>query len=189
MRIVCLLGSPRREGNTAAIAQRVCAPAEQAGAEVQTYVLNQLRYRGCQACMACKTTSETCVIGDDLEGVLADVHRADVLILASPIYFGDVTAQMKGFIDRTYAFLTPDFHTAENKCRLAHGKKIVWVLAQGNADESSFADVFPKYDFFFRWFGFEEAHVIRACGLSAVGDALGRADIMAQADAVGGALA
>lgn len=52
MRIVCLLGSPRKKGNTAAIANRFCTVAEKLGVEVKTHVLNELSYRGCQRCVA-----------------------------------------------------------------------------------------------------------------------------------------
>ncbi|MGD9505996.1 MAG: flavodoxin family protein [Syntrophobacteraceae bacterium] len=55
MKIICLLGSPRKNGNSAAIAERFCETAKKSGAEVQTFALNELNFRGCQACMACKT--------------------------------------------------------------------------------------------------------------------------------------
>ncbi|MGO8942464.1 MAG: NAD(P)H-dependent oxidoreductase, partial [Syntrophobacteraceae bacterium] len=55
MNIVCLLGSPREKGNSAAIANRFCSTAQGLGAEVKTFTLNNLKYRGCQGCMACKT--------------------------------------------------------------------------------------------------------------------------------------
>lgn len=54
MKIVCLLGSPRKKGNTVAIANCFCTVAEKLGAEVKTYVLNELNCRGCRGCMACK---------------------------------------------------------------------------------------------------------------------------------------
>ncbi len=55
MKIVCLLGSPRPKGNSTAMAARFCETAEGLGAEVTTFALNKLKYRGCQACMTCKT--------------------------------------------------------------------------------------------------------------------------------------
>lgn len=55
MNIVCLLESPGEKGNTAAIPNRSCTAGEKPGAEVKTYVLNEISYSGCQGCMACKT--------------------------------------------------------------------------------------------------------------------------------------
>ena len=79
------------------------------GAKVQAFSLNKLTYRGCQACMACKTGSETCVMKDDLAKVLKAVSQCDILVLASPIYYGDLSSQLKAFVDRTFSFLTADY--------------------------------------------------------------------------------
>ena len=68
MKISCLIGSPRKNSNSAAIAAKFAKTAASLGAQVETVVLNDLTYRGCQGCMACKTTSEKCVLDDDLAG-------------------------------------------------------------------------------------------------------------------------
>ena len=111
MKIVSLLGSPRPNGNSARIAARFCTAAENLGAEVKTFALNKLNYRGCQACMACKTKLDRCILEDDLTPVLDAVRETDLLLLASPVYYGDLSSQLKGFIDRTYSYFVPDFHT------------------------------------------------------------------------------
>ena len=86
MKILCLLGSPREKGNSATIANRFCTTAERLGAEVRTFVLNKLQFRGCQGCMACKTKLDRCVLEDDLAEVLDSIRDADVLVLATPVY-------------------------------------------------------------------------------------------------------
>ena len=182
MKIVCLLGSPNVKGCSATVAERFCQTAERSGAEVNRVVLNQLTYRGCQACMACKGKADHCVIKDDLAAVLEAVAGADLLVMASPIYFGEVTAQLKGFIDRMYCWLTPDFHTASNKSRLPPGRKLVFVQTQGNADETRFADVFPRYEYFFNWYGYTERHLLRACGVRTAKDVLARPEVMKRAE-------
>jgi len=164
MKIVALLGSPRAHKNSATIAQRFTATAAQLGAQVRTYELNRLTYRGCQGCYACKQTLDHCVLEDDLTEVLAAVQEADLLLLASPVYFGDVTAQLKGFIDRTFAYLKPDYPTNPQPSRLAP-KQLVFVIAQGHPDEALFADIFPRYQMFLQWMGFADCRLIRACGI------------------------
>lgn len=62
MKIVCLLGSPRNDGNSATIAKRFCETAEKLGSQVQTFALNKLTYKGCQACKGCKTKSDRCIL-------------------------------------------------------------------------------------------------------------------------------
>jgi multimeric flavodoxin WrbA len=94
MKIVCVLGSPRETGNSSAVANRFCDTAEKFGAQVKTFVLNQLAYRGCQGCMACKTKLDKCILEDDLTEVLDTIRKTDVLVLASPVYFWDVSGQL-----------------------------------------------------------------------------------------------
>lgn len=164
MRIVCLLGSPHTAGSSATIANHVLKVAGELGAETRSFELNRLTYRGCQGCYACKTKLDTCVLKDDLSEVLTAVSEADAVVLASPVYYGDITSQLKGFIDRTYSYLVPDYITNPQPSRLA-SKKLVFVLTQGQPEEAAFSDIFPRYDRFLKWMGFDETTLIRACGI------------------------
>ena len=164
MKIVSLLGSPRTESNSSAIANHFLKTAANMGAEIVTYELNRLTYRGCQGCYACKTKLDRCVLNDGLSDVLAAVQDADLVVLASPVYYGDITSQLKGFIDRTFSYLVPDYRTNSQPSRLAP-KKLVFVLTQGQPDEDAFADIFPRYEGFLKWMGFNETKLLRACGI------------------------
>ena len=164
MKVVALLGSPRSHKNSATIANRFTATAAKLGAETRTFELNRLSYRGCQGCYACKTTHECCVLQDDLSEVLDAVRTADLVVLASPVYYGDVSAQLKGFIDRTFSYLVADYPVNPRPSRLAP-KKLVFVIAQGHPDETLFADIYPRYEVFLKWMGFAESRLIRACGV------------------------
>ena len=165
MKIVTLLGSPRTKGNSSTIANRFTAAAANLGAESRVFELNTLNYRGCQGCYACKKKTDKCILEDDLSQVLAAVSEADVLVMASPVYYGDVSGQLKCFIDRTFSYLVPDYITNPKPCRLAPGKKLVFIITQGQPDEGLFADIFPRYSGFLKWYGFAEARLIRACGI------------------------
>jgi len=182
MKIVTLLGSPRDRGNSSAIANRFIKTAESIGAETSTFSLNNLKFRGCQACMACKGKLDRCIIKDDLEEVLDEIRDADVLLLATPVYFGDITAQMKMFIDRTYSYYVPDFMTQAIPGRLPLGKKLVFIQAQGQPDEKMFNDIYPKYELFFQFLGFKNNQLIRACGVNDAADAIKRDDILKLAE-------
>ncbi len=182
MNIVCLLGSPREKGNSATIANRFCSTAQGLGAEVKTFTLNNLQYRGCQGCMACKTKLDRCALNDDLTEVLDTVRETDVLVLASPVYFWDISSQLKTFIDRTFSYLVPDFKTNPRKSRLAPGKKLVFILAQNNPDRSSFSDIVTKFQYFFQAYGFIESHVIRAFGVGEPGEVESHEDVMKLAE-------
>ena len=182
MKIVCLLGSPRPKGNSAAIARKFCETAEGSGADVETFALNKLKYRGCQACMTCKTKLDRCVLKDDLAEVLDAVRNSDVLVMATPVYYGEVSSQLKAFIDRTFSYLVPDYVTNPNPSRLSPGKRLVFIQAQGHPDENLFNDVFPRYNGFFKWYGFEEGNLVRACGVRDKGDVEKNEDVMKLAE-------
>jgi multimeric flavodoxin WrbA len=165
MKIVCLKGSPRKEGNSSTIAEHFLAAAAGAGAETVSFELNSLKYRGCQGCYACKKTLDRCILEDDLTEVLEAVREADMMVLASPVYYGDVSGQLKCFIDRTFSYLTPDYVTSKNPSRLPPGKGLVFILTQGNPDPKLFDDIHPRYEKFLKWYGFAESRLIRACGI------------------------
>lgn len=200
MKIVCVKGSPRVNGNSSSLADYFLKnfqglqnhrfssikmknfdnPAN----EIKTFNLNQLNYMGCQGCRKCLTDAEKCIINDDLQEVLEAVRESDVLVLASSVYYGDLTSQTKGFIDRTYSFNAPDFITNPNSSRLESGKCLVMILAQGHPDENMFSDIFTRYKYFFEKKGFSKNYLIRACGVLNKGDIVCRKDVLKQADNV-----
>lgn len=170
MKVVCLLGSPRPKGNSTTLAKIFCEAAEELGANVQTFALNKLSYRGCQACETCKTKLDRCALKDDLAQVLDAIRDTDILVLATPVYFGDISGQMKMFIDRCFSYLVPDFLEAPESSRLASGKKMVFIQTQNQPNEDLFADIFPKYDLVFHLLGFRDNHLIRGCDLREADD-------------------
>lgn len=181
-RLVCVLGSPRTPGNSETLAMKVAEKARSLGAEVRTYRLYDLNYKGCHGCMSCKTGSESCVVEDDLKPVLDAVASADAVVLASPIYFGDISGQLKCFVDRTFSYLVPDFFKTSNPSRLKPGKKLALILTQGDPNESAH-NIVPEYEEIFRFMGFD-THSLRGLGLNAPTDAAGRAELLKEAEAL-----
>jgi multimeric flavodoxin WrbA len=170
MKISCLIGSPRKNSNSAAIAARFTETAASMGAKVDAVVLNQLNYRGCQGCMGCKTTSDKCVLKDDLAGVLESLKEADIIVMALPVYCSDVPGQFKCFLDRTYSYMKPDYLSNSNPSRVPPGKKLVFILTQGAPVEDLFADIPQRYlGFLKRSMGFGETYLIRGVGVGGGG--------------------
>jgi multimeric flavodoxin WrbA len=175
MKVSCLIGSPRENSNSAAIASRFNETAEGLGAQVETVVLNRLNYRGCQACMACKTKSEKCVLQDDLEPVLESLKQADIVVMALPVYCSDIPGQVKCFVDRTYSYMPPGYLQGMPS-RVPAGKKLVFIITQGAPVDELFADVPKRYqDFLKRSMGFGETYLIRGIGVGG-GGAIGVSD-------------
>ena len=102
MKVVAFNGSARKDGNTAILVKRVAEELEGEGIETELVQLSGERIRGCTACMGCITNKDQrCTIDDDVvNDCIAKMIEADGIILASPTYFADISAEMKALIDR-----------------------------------------------------------------------------------------
>lgn len=114
-KIIIIDGGPRRNMNTAAMAEAFAEGAREGGAEVHTFRLYDIDYKGCRSCLACKLKDrlykDVCVWKDGLTEVLREATYADGVAFASPVYFGRVTGQMECFVERlTFPWLSYDDH-------------------------------------------------------------------------------
>jgi multimeric flavodoxin WrbA len=102
VKVLGIYGSPRKGGNTDLLLDRILEGAQAAGAEVDSIYVRKLKISGCRECGSCDDTGE-CVIEDDMQTVYPLFREADVIFLASPNFFYNVTAQVKLLIDRSQA--------------------------------------------------------------------------------------
>jgi multimeric flavodoxin WrbA len=102
MKLLIVLGSPRKGGNTETLARKIAEPLVEAGWSAEYVRLNSLSLRPCQGCGGCEKSGD-CVIKDDMTELYRKVDEADRVILASPIYFYGLSAQCKIFGDRFQA--------------------------------------------------------------------------------------
>lgn len=99
-KVLTIETSPRKHGNTEIMAERFLEGAKEAGHETERISLYDQNLQFCRGCLACQTTGE-CVIKDDVNVMLRKIQDADVLVLSTPIYFYEMTGQMKTLLDRT----------------------------------------------------------------------------------------
>lgn len=130
MNILVVTGSPRKGGNTEILADAFAQAAKESGHEVTVRKLSRLKVGPCLACEYCFTHDGVCVQNDDMNEILLDVHKADMLVLASPIYWFDISAQIKCFIDRMYACAKTGFHITSAAMLLDSGSLGVYNAAQ-----------------------------------------------------------
>lgn len=102
MRVVAFSGSPRSNGNTELMINRVFAVLNDEGIETELVKIGGKPLKGCTACMKCYENADMrCILdGDDLNEYVCKMINADGIILGSPTYFADVTSEMKALIDR-----------------------------------------------------------------------------------------
>lgn len=102
MKILAVTGSPRKGGNTEDIVSAIARGVEVAGGEVETIRLADHTVGPCIGCGGCTKTGR-CVVQDDMQPLYGKVDGAQVVIIASPVYFYALSAQTKAFIDRLQA--------------------------------------------------------------------------------------
>lgn len=131
-RWIAVVGSPRRGGNTELLVDYLIEELKVKNIRTDKFILNSRNISACTGCEQCMKTG-TCIIKDDVSCLIDEMKDADGLILASPSYNYNVTAQMKSFLDRT--FCLNDY--SEYKSRLSPGKKaVVAGVCRGKNRES-----------------------------------------------------
>ena len=165
--IVILSGSPRKNGNTDKLVAAFVEGAESAGKSVKLFRTADMGIAGCLGCGHCHKNDGECVQKDDMPEILEALKVADTLVLASPVYYFSVTAQLKLAIDRTYALLR----------RGTPRERIAMLLTCGNPDTSVAEGAIILMNWMCKISKSENAGVIVAGGLHDVDAIVGRPEL------------
>jgi len=117
MKALCIVGSPRENGCTAHVVESIAQGMIDTGIEVKKYFLGNMNISYCQGCMSCHKTRK-CMQNDDVDLIMSDLMKSDIILVASPSYWGDITGQLKVFIDRN----TPYCNTCDGGTNIPKGK-------------------------------------------------------------------
>lgn len=129
-KVLILIGSPRRDGNSATLARAAARGAEEAGHEVRLRFLDDHIASFLRDCRACRRDDGTCAIEDGYGPFfLNDFLDADALILCTPIYWYGMSAQAKAFFDRTFCYYAASYPDAARVMEGMAGKRVGLVLA------------------------------------------------------------
>ncbi|MGN0459870.1 MAG: flavodoxin family protein [Ruminococcus sp.] len=101
--VLILSGSPRKDGNSDILCNEFMKGAEESGNRVEKIRVAEKNIGYCRGCYYCRESGGKCVIKDDMAEILEKIIACDVLVLASPVYFYSIDAQLKALIDRTVA--------------------------------------------------------------------------------------
>jgi len=162
VKIVGYVGSSRKEGNTAWAVNKILEGAREEGAETRSWCYSDLDIEPCKGCLGC-VKSGKCVINDDMQEIYAALEQADALVIGSPVYMGQMTAQTKIFTDRLYAQATPRFSPYFKEKNA--GKKLVLVYTQGNPNADLFKPYFDYTEKIFRQLEFDVRGVHIVAGM------------------------
>ncbi|MBD3256495.1 MAG: hypothetical protein GF383_15475 [Candidatus Lokiarchaeota archaeon] len=127
MKVLAIIGSPRKNGNVSLLAENVLKGAHENGHDIELINLYDYNIEFCKGCWSCAKNGR-CVINDDFEQIFRKVREADVIVLGSPVYWANVSAIMKNFLDRHtgYAMYIPP--SADNFYTLSKWKKLKLLI-------------------------------------------------------------
>jgi len=185
MKVLGILGSPRRGGNAERLLDMALDGARESGASVEKISLNELTIRPCQECGGCDDTGE-CVVADDMAAVYSSIDRADRIILASPIFFGELTAQTKAMIDRFQCRWVGKYRLKNTPDA---GKKGVFLCVSAWRKEDFFENAKKIVKIFFVVLDIKYAGDVWCKGVSGKEDIRDRPDSLEEAFRIGKALA
>jgi multimeric flavodoxin WrbA len=183
-KILVLLGSPRKKGNSAVLAEQIITGAESVGAEVETVFLHEKEIAPCQSCYACQTRdSEGCAIDDDMQSIFLKLITADTWVIASPVYWFNMSAQTKLFMDRCFAL------SAYQKNAFA-GKRIAIAMSYGDTDPftSGCINALRTFQDAFRYVGAKIVGMVYGSAMES-GEISSNTDLMKNAEELGKKLA
>jgi multimeric flavodoxin WrbA len=185
MKIIGLIASSRKEGNTSWVVNKILEGAKGQDAEVQSWCFSDLDIKPCRGCSSCKKSGKGCVINDDMQNIYTAFVNADAIVLGSPVYMGQMSAQAKIFTDRLYACTSPRFspYYKEN----ARKKKMVLVFTQGNPDVTLFQSYFDYTKKMFQMLEFDVKSVQVIAGMRN-GQAHERNDLQTTMNDIGSSL-
>ena len=168
-KIIVLNGSPRKNGNTSALVKAFREGAESAGHTVTEFWLGGMKINGCRGCCAGgKNPESPCVQKDDMEQIYPAYKEADVVVLASPLYYWTISGQLKCAFDRLFAVAECDpSYTNPRK------ESALLMAAEGNG----FEETVYWYDRLMGHIGWKDCGKVLCGGVMAVGDIDGKPEL------------
>lgn len=159
-RILVLSGSPRKDGNTERLVEALMKGAKENN-EVEKVSVSEYRVNPCIGCNTCfSREGNACFQNDDMAGIYRKLKETDVLIIASPVYFYGVSAQLKAVVDRLHTPMRNSFHI----------KKLGLILVGAAKLPELFDAIITQYRLVLNFFHLEDAGMVLIRGAREKGD-------------------
>jgi multimeric flavodoxin WrbA len=181
-KITVILGSPRRDGNSARLAAALASGASEVGYKARNIRLHGLKIGGCIDCKRCWSNGTHCFLNDDMKEVYAELDDADVIVFASPLYFYSWTAQIKQVWDRLLPYL------CENSKVDLRGRRVILLATAGDGDKRCFDGLRKSFELTCSHCGLRIAGEICAHGVHGAGEISEKGGWLARAEELGRSL-
>ena len=161
--ILIISSSPRKKGNSQLLCEQFKKGAEEKGHQVKIVRIMEQNIGFCRACDGCMRNGGTCVLQDDMAEILKMFQKADVLVLATPVYFYGISAQLKAIVDRLHTPMRNEFQI----------KKLALLLVGAASLPNLFDAIKLQYQLVLEFFHLEDAGMILVRGVKDKGDIKG----------------
>ncbi|MDL2217634.1 flavodoxin family protein [Christensenellaceae bacterium OttesenSCG-928-M15] len=179
-KILVINGSPRKQGNTELLVDAFLEGVRESGHEAHAFHLHEMNVHPCIGCLrGGKNPESPCVQKDDMDKLYPLYQAADVVVLASPMYYWGFTAQLKMVIDRLFA-------VTEAKIDTRNKESVLLIAAEGD-DEENNAPVRAYYETLIKYLGWADKGQLFAGGVYEIGDIKGR-PVLEEAKKLGASL-
>jgi multimeric flavodoxin WrbA len=178
-RVLGIVGSPRKGGNTDIMVDEILKAAEDAGAETEKVMLCDLEVAPCKACAACRKAGR-CIQKDDWPDLLEKMHASGVWVLGTPVYWWGPSAQLKAFVDRWYSRAAEPWQK-----ETFAGRRVVLAVPMGDTNPKTGRHVIGMFEDSFEYIGAELFATVLAPGAYDKGDVTGNAEVLKQARKAG----
>lgn len=169
-KIVILNGSPRKNGNTSALVKAFTEGAESAGNTVTAFFLNDMDIHGCLGCFGGHSSRACpCVQRDDMDAIYPAVRECDVIVLASPLYYWNLSGQLRTAVDRLFALEEGDGNLLRG-----HERASALLMAAEGGDFDDVAHYYDHLTVHLRW---KNLGSVLAGGNGDVGDIQGKPEL------------
>ena len=182
MNVLGIVSSARQHSNSATLVNEVLNGAADKGSQTEVLNINTLNLHGCQDCYKCKTENH-CMTDDDMQKVYELIDKADAIVMGSPIHMGQMNAQMKMFVDRLFAYMTP-----QGQFPALAGKKLVMIYTQGQPNPDKFKTYIDLTTETMKMMQFNVSDVIVAGGVSPGVSVTDQKELISRAFATGQSL-
>ena len=181
-KILGVIGSPRRNGNTHLLVEQVLAGAAARGASGETLLLGDLAIRECDGCHAC-WAGKPCPKQDDMNEIYPRIAASGAIVFGTPLYWYGPTALMKAFVDRLVYFNCP-----ENR-KLVRGKATALVVPFEEQDPQTASLLVAMFERSLGYLEMELVDTLLVPGVTRFGEVRDQHDVMTRARRVGEELA
>ena len=165
MKALCIIGSPKTNGSTARLVDRVIEGMKSQQIKVSRYFLDEMNINYCKGCEKCEVNRK-CVQTDDMNLLINEIYESDIVLLASPSYWGDVTGQMKTFIDRSL----PLCNAKTGETPVPKGKVGIAVAVRAGKSKEENQQIVDTFKHYFGHLDIQLIAMLTAEGIRSISD-------------------